>query len=83
MDVDFLSNEDGTVYAINSHIDNLSLAVGILCLMPGVQAITRMTDEHHSIVVEIPSELRSSHERVKAFNATLTILDHEQIQLPA
>jgi hypothetical protein len=33
--------------------------------------------------VDIPPELRSSHERVKAFNATLTILDHEQIQLPA
>lgn len=83
MQSDFLSNEDGTCYAINNHIDHSSIEVGILCLMPGVGDVTRISDDHHSILVDIPSELRSSHERVKAFNATLTILDHEQIQLPA
>jgi hypothetical protein len=83
MHVDFLTNDDGTFYAINSRIDHSSLEVGILCLMPGIEAITRITDDHHSMLVEIPPDLRSSHERVKAFNATLTILDHEQVQLSA
>jgi hypothetical protein len=30
-------------------------------------------------LVEVPSEFRSSSEKVKVFNATLNILDHEQV----
>jgi hypothetical protein len=34
-------------------------------------------------LVELPQEVRSNHERVKAFNVVLNILYHEQIQLPS
>jgi hypothetical protein len=30
-------------------------------------------------LVEVPSDCRSSSERVKAFNVTLNILSHEQV----
>ena len=80
---DLLSSADGTVHAINSRVVDNTLEIGILCLMACRESTIRIADDHHSFVVDIPPELRSSHERVKAFNATLAILDHEQIQLPA
>jgi len=43
----------------------------------------RLSNESHSLLVEVPADFRSNHERVKAFNAMLNILDHEQIQLPS
>lgn len=83
MQIDLLSSKDGTVHAINSHIVNQSLEVGILCLLSCRESTIRITDDNHSIMVDIPPELRSSYERVKAFNVTLTILDHEQVQFSA
>ena len=83
MHVDLLSSADGTVHAINSQKVDNCLQVGILCLMSCRESTIRIADDHCSFVVDIPAEFRSSHERVKAFNVELTILDHEQIQLPA
>jgi hypothetical protein len=83
MHVDLLSSADGTVHAINSQKVDNCLQVGILCLMSCRESTIRIADDYCSFVVDIPAELRSSHERVKAFNVELTILDHEQIQLPA
>ena len=81
MKIDYLWSADGTVHAINNRIDGTALEVGILCLVSCRESTIRISNENHAMLVEIPPEFRSSHERVKAFNALLTILDHEQIQL--
>lgn len=80
---DLLSSADGTVHAVNSQVVDNMLEVGILCLIACRENTIRIADDYHAFVVDIPAELRSSHERVKAFNVALAILDHEQIQLPA
>jgi hypothetical protein len=80
--IDYLWSEDQTVHAINCLIEGTSLEVGILCLVSCRETTIRLSNESHSLFVEVPPEFRSSHERVKVFNAMLNILDHEQIQLP-
>lgn len=57
------------------------MEVGILCLISCREETLRISNENHTMLVEVPKEFRSSHERVKVFNALLTVLDHEQIQL--
>jgi hypothetical protein len=76
-------SEDKTVHAINNALDGAALEVGILCLISCREETIRISNENHSMLVEVPKEFRSSSERVKVFNALLTVLDHEQIQLPS
>jgi hypothetical protein len=83
MKIDYLHSPDETVHAINNEIEDTALQVGILCLISCRETTIRIADDNHSFLVEIPKEFRSSHERVKVFNALLNILDHEQVQLPS
>lgn len=83
MKIDYLWSEDNTVHAINCTVDGTALEVGILCLISCRESTLRISNENHSMLIEVPPEFRSSHERVKVFNALLNILDHEQIQLPS
>jgi hypothetical protein len=81
--IDYLWSADETAHAINCSIEETVLVVGILCLVSRQQDTIRIANESHSFLVDVPSEFRSGHERVKVFNAVLNILDHEQIQLPS
>jgi hypothetical protein len=83
MNIDYLWSKDNTVHAINNTLDGASLEAGILCLISCREETIRISNENHSLLVEVPKEFRSSSERVKVFNALLTVLDHEQIQLPS
>ena len=83
MNIDYLWSKDNTVHAINNTLDGTSLETGILCLISCREETIRISNENHSLLVEVPKEFRSSSERVKVFNALLTVLDHEQIQLPS
>jgi hypothetical protein len=83
MNIDYLWSDDKTVHAIDCFIEGTALEVGILCLVSCRETTIRLSNESHSLLVEVPPEFRSNHERVKAFNAMLNILDHEQIQLPS
>jgi hypothetical protein len=83
MKIDYLYSPDSTVHAINNEIEGMALQAGVLCLISCRESTIRIADDNHSFLVEIPKEFRSSHERVKVFNALLNILDHEQIQLPS
>jgi hypothetical protein len=81
MHIDYLFSNDRTVHAINCTIEGTALEVGILCLVSCRESAIRIANENHSLLVEVPPDFRSNHERVKVFNALLNILDHEQIQL--
>jgi hypothetical protein len=83
MNIDYLWSEDKTVHAINCSLDGTALEAGILCLISCREETLRISNENHSLLVEVPKEFRSSSERVKVFNALLNVLDHEQIQLPS
>ena len=83
MNIDYLWSKDNTVHAINNTLDGASLEVGILCLISCREETIRISNENHSMLIEVPKEFRSSSERVKVFNALLNVLDHEQIQLPS
>jgi hypothetical protein len=80
---DYLWSQDGFVHAINCEMEGAALEVGILCLMSCREETIRISNENHSVLVEVPKEFRSHSERVKVFNALLNVLDHEQIQLPS
>ena len=82
MKIDYLWSDDGSVHAINNTIEGMALEAGILCLVSCREETIRISNENHSMLVEVPKEFRSSNERVKVFNALLNVLDHEQIQLP-
>jgi hypothetical protein len=81
MKIDYLWSEDRSVHAINNQLNSTSLETGILCLISCREETIRISNENHSMLVEVPKEFRSSSERVKVFNALLNVLDHEQIQL--
>ncbi len=83
MNIDYLWSADNSVHAINNTLDGASLEAGILCLISCREETIRISNENHSLLIEVPKEFRSSSERVKVFNALLTVLDHEQIQLPS
>jgi hypothetical protein len=83
MEINYLWSQDKTVHAINCTIEGTALEVGILCLVSCRETTIRIMNDNHSLLVEVPPEFRSSHERVKVFNALLNILNHEQIQLPS
>ena len=71
------------MHAINCELNGMALDVGILCLISCREETLRISNENHSMLVEVPKEFRSNSERVKVFNALLNVLDHEQIQLPS
>jgi hypothetical protein len=79
MQIDYLRNEASSVHAVNCFYGEDGLEIGVLCLFACQETTTRITDEHHSFVVEIPDSFRSGSERVKAFNVTLNVLSHEQV----
>jgi len=83
MEINYLWSQDKTVHAINCAMEGTALEVGILCLVSCRETTIRIINDNHSLLVEVPPEFRSSHERVKVFNALLNILNHEQIQLPS
>ena len=83
MEINYLWSQDKTVHAINCTIEGTALEAGILCLVSCRETTIRIMNDNHSLLVEVPPEFRSSHERVKVFNALLNILNHEQIQLPS
>lgn len=80
---DYLCSEDGSVHAINVQVDNASMSVGILCAIAFQESTIRIGDDHNAFTVELPKSILSSGDRVKAFNIELSILSHEQIQLPS
>ena len=79
MRIDYLWSACERVHAINCTIDAASMEVGILCLVSCQEETIRISNETDSFIVELPKEFRSGSERVKAFNAVLNILNHEQI----
>lgn len=79
MNIDYLWSEDGRVHAINNFLDSTSLEIGILCIVSCQETTIRIANEHHALLVELPKEFLSGSERVKAFNAILNVLSHEQI----
>ena len=83
MQIDLLTSEDSRVHAINCTVQQSSMEVGILCLISCDKTSVRICNENHAFLVELPQEVRSNYERVKAFNVVLNILRHEQIQLPS
>jgi len=82
MQTDYLWSADRTVHAINCSLDGTALDVGILCVISCQEETIRISNEHHSMLIEMPKEFRSGSERIKVFNALLNVLDHEQVQLP-
>lgn len=79
MQIDYLRSQDDRVHGVNCKIDGANMEVGILCLASCQEKTIRLTSDHHSFIVELPKEFRSNSERVKAFNAILNILYHEQV----
>lgn len=79
MHVKYLWSADERVHAINCYIDASSMEVGILCVVSCQEETIRIANETESFIVELPKEFRSGSERIKAFNAVLNILDHEQV----
>ena len=55
------------------------MEVGVLCSIALRETTLRITNEHHSFLVDIPEEFRSGGEKVKGFNIVLTVLDNEQV----
>lgn len=79
MQCDYLQSKDSQVHVINAKIDGSTLEAGILCLISCRETTIRISNDQHSFLIEVPAELRSSFERVKAFNVPLNILNHEQV----
>lgn len=79
MQIDYLASEDGRVHAINCQFQDDEITIGILCLMAFPETRCRIANNHHAFVVEMPKSFCSGSERVKVFNSTLQVLNHEQI----
>jgi hypothetical protein len=79
MKLAYLWSLDERVHAINCHHEGSSLEVGILCLIAFPESTVRLTDETNVFTIELPKEFCSGSEKVKVFNATLNVLDHEQV----
>lgn len=77
--IEYLRSERGEVHVINAKVDGPTLEAGILCVFSFAETTIRISDEHHSFLIELPEDLRSRGEKLKAFNALLTILDHESL----
>lgn len=79
MQVDYLRSDNSQVHAINCQVLDGEITVGILCLIAFQETTCRISSDNHSFVVAIPKPFRSGSERVKVFNTTLSISDHEQV----
>ena len=79
MVVEYLWSKCQAVHAINCKINGGEMEVGVLCSIALRETTLRITNEHHSFLVDIPEEFRSGGEKVKGFNIVLTVLDHEQV----
>lgn len=79
MQIDYLRSDDNRVHAINCQVVDGEITVGVLCLMAFQETTCRISSDNHSFVVAIPPPFRSGSERVKAFNTTLSTIDHEQV----
>jgi hypothetical protein len=79
MQIDYLRSDNNQVHAINCQVLDGEIVVGVLCLMAFQETTCRISSDNHSFVVDIPKLFRSGSERVKAFNTTLSISDHEQV----
>lgn len=80
--IDYLSSANGEVHVINATVDGPTLDTGVLCVISFAEAAIRISNEQHSFLVELPEDMRTRGERLKAFNVPLTILNYEQVQLP-
>lgn len=78
---DYLYSDNGLVHAIDVQVDNATMSVGILCAIAVQESTIRISDDHNAFIVELPKNVLSNGDRVKAFNIDLSILSHEQIQL--
>lgn len=80
--IDHLKSANGEVHVINASIDGPTLEAGILCVISFAETTIRISNEHHSFLIELPEDVRTKGERLKAFNVPLAILNYEQVQLP-
>ena len=81
--IDYLQSDNGNVHVINARMDGPTLEAGILCVISFDETTTRIANEQHSFLIELPEDVSTKGERLKAFNVPLTILSYEQVQLPA
>lgn len=77
--IEYLKSANGEVHVINAHVDGPTLEAGILCVFSFAEPTIRISNEHVSFLIELPEDLRSRGEKLKAFNVPLTILDHESL----
>ena len=80
--IDYLCSERGEVHVINATVDGPTLEAGILCVISFQETTIRISNEQHSFLIELPEDVRTQGERLKAFNVPLAILSYEQVQLP-
>lgn len=81
MQFDYLISSDGMVHLINVSIDHLSLDAGIACVFPGAETPCRIASGNHRFTIDLPGNLLSRADRIKAFNVSLDLLSYEQVQL--
>ncbi len=81
--IDYLQSDSGEVHVINAQVDGPTLEAGILCVISFSETTIRISNEQHSFLIELPEDVRTKGERLKAFNVPLAILSYEQVQLPA
>jgi hypothetical protein len=79
--IDHLQSDGGEVHVINGVMDGPTLEAGILCVISFAETTIRISNEQHSFLIELPEDVRTKGERLKAFNVPLAILNYEQVQL--
>ncbi len=77
--IDCLVSDDSRFHAINCSVEGSAMEVGIVCAVSCQETTVRISSDTDAFVVELPKELLSGSERVKAFNILLNILSHEQV----
>jgi N-acetylmuramic acid 6-phosphate (MurNAc-6-P) etherase len=77
--IDYLVSDDARFHAINCSVEGSAMEVGIACAVSCRESPVRISSDTDAFLVELPKELLSGSERVKAFNILLNILSHEQV----
>lgn len=77
--IEYLKSASGEVHVINARKDGPTLEAGILCVFSYAEPTTRISNEQHSFLIELPEDLRARGDKLKAFNVPLTILDYEPV----
>lgn len=77
--IDYLRSDCGRVHAINSRPEGATLEIGILCAFSFDETTIRISNDQHSFDIEVPKDLRSKGDRVKAFNVPAAILNYEPV----